>query len=178
MDISLKGKTAVVCGSSQGIGLAVAQELAGLGATCILLARNEKTLKGAVAQLPAAHQQQHGYRVADFSEPEQVGKAANEISRETSVHILVNNTGGPAAGPIIEADEKSFLAAFSQHIVCNQLLVKAFFPAEGIFPGDEIGGLWKDHQYRFDLCENTAPESRRFQYHSRSRRFLGPEHGQ
>ncbi|HRE50786.1 MAG TPA: SDR family oxidoreductase [Flavitalea sp.] len=129
MDISLKGKTAVVCGSSQGIGLAVAQELAGLGATCILLARNEKTLKGAVAQLPAAHQQQHGYRVADFSEPEQVGKAANEISRETSVHILVNNTGGPAAGPIIEADEKSFLAAFSQHIVCNQLLVKAFFPA-------------------------------------------------
>ncbi|MBL7737479.1 MAG: SDR family oxidoreductase [Chitinophagaceae bacterium] len=129
MDISLNGKTAVVCGSSQGIGLAVAQELAGLGATCILLARNEQTLKDALARLPAAHQQRHAYRVADFSQPEQVSMAAEEISRATDVHILVNNTGGPAAGPIIEADENAFLSAFNQHIICNQLLVKAFFPA-------------------------------------------------
>src|SRR5690606_35632640 len=101
----------------------------GLGATCVLLARNEETLRDVVARLPVPHQQQHAYRAADFSRPEQVAEAAEKISRQTNVHILVNNTGGPAAGPIIEADESSFLVAFNQHVVCNQLLVKAFFPA-------------------------------------------------
>jgi 3-oxoacyl-[acyl-carrier protein] reductase len=45
-----------------------------------------------------------------------------------TVHVLVNNTGGPAAGPVIEADEEEFVAAFSQHLVCNHILVKAVLP--------------------------------------------------
>ena len=51
MNLSLQGKTAVVCGSTQGIGLASAIELSKLGATCILMARNEESLKEAVKQL-------------------------------------------------------------------------------------------------------------------------------
>ena len=51
MDLSLKNKTALICGSTQGIGLAIARELALLGANCILLARNEDRLKEAVASL-------------------------------------------------------------------------------------------------------------------------------
>ena len=78
MNLSLTGKVAVVCGSSQGIGLATANELALLGATCILLARNENALAAAVAQLPKPAGQAHAFRVADFSKPEEVQRAITD----------------------------------------------------------------------------------------------------
>ncbi len=128
MNISLSGKTAVVCGSTQGIGLACAEELALLGASCILIARNETLLKEAVHKLNADEQQAHTYYVADFSKSEEVRKAINEITLKHTVHILVNNTGGPAPGPIVEADENAFIKAFNQHLGCNQILAKAVIP--------------------------------------------------
>ena len=72
MNLSLEGKYAVVCGSTQGIGLAIAEELALLGASCTLLARNEEALKAAVHSLDNSLRQQHGYLVADFSKPEEL----------------------------------------------------------------------------------------------------------
>ena len=42
------------------------------------------------------------------------------------VHILVNNSGGPNPGPASEADPESFLGAFKQHLICNQLLMQTF----------------------------------------------------
>lgn len=129
MNTSLQGKTAVIGGSTQGIGLAIAQELAALGATCILLARNEQALQAVSAALPAPYQQLHNYKVADFTHPEQVRQAITAIVAATPVHILINNTGGPPPGPITEATEEAFLAAFNQHIICNQVLVKAVIPS-------------------------------------------------
>jgi 3-oxoacyl-[acyl-carrier protein] reductase len=129
MNTSLKGKTAVIGGSTQGIGLAIAQELASLGATCILLARNEQTLQRVVAALPSPHQQVHSYKTADFSQPQQVREAITAIVADNPVQILINNTGGPPPGPITEASEEAFLAAFNQHLVCNHILVKAVTPA-------------------------------------------------
>ena len=129
MNTSLQGKTAVIGGSTQGIGLAIAQELATMGATCILLARNEQALQRVTAALPTPHGQQHQFKVADFTHPEQVRQAINAIIAATPVHILVNNTGGPPPGPITEATEEAFLAAFNQHIICNQVLVQAVIPA-------------------------------------------------
>lgn len=128
MNISLQGKTAVIGGSTQGIGLAIAQELASLGATCILLARNEQSLQTVLATLPVPHQQKHSYKVADFAHPEQVREVISAIVAATPVHILINNTGGPPPGPITEAAEEAFLAAFNQHIICNHILVKAVMP--------------------------------------------------
>jgi len=128
MDISLKHKYALVCGSSQGIGLAVAEELASLGATCILLARNAERLQKAVDELPTPNQQTHAYEVADFSNPEAVRIAAKKIVKRFSVTILINNTGGPAAGPIVGAPILDLEQAFQQHVVCNQLLVDAVLP--------------------------------------------------
>jgi len=124
MDLSLIEKTAVVCGSSQGIGLAIAEELALLGANCILLSRNESTLRAVIQKLHRATNQLHDYKVADFSKPEQVKQAIQEIVNLHTVHILINNTGGPAPGPIIDAREDDFIAAFNQHLICNQILVK------------------------------------------------------
>src|SRR5207302_8656466 len=101
MNLSLEGKLAVVCGSTQGIGLAIAEELALLGANCILMARNEETLKDAVSKLDISNRQLHEYRVADFSKPDQVRNEIDEIVSAQTVHVLVNNTCGPPAGPIL-----------------------------------------------------------------------------
>jgi 3-oxoacyl-[acyl-carrier protein] reductase len=134
MQLSLKGKTAVVCGSTQGIGLAIAEELAQLGAKCILLARNEEALKVAVQELEQLSTAGHSYAVADFAKVEEVKAAIGKIAAQQTIHILINNTGGPAAGPIIDADPNAFVAAFNQHLVNNHNLVQAMVPgmkAEG-----------------------------------------------
>ena len=96
MILSLKEKNAVICGSTQGIGLAVAKELALLGANCILLARNESSLQQAVSLLDVSQGQQHEYAVADFSNSQEVKTAIEKIVRSKTIHILINNTGGPA----------------------------------------------------------------------------------
>jgi 3-oxoacyl-[acyl-carrier protein] reductase len=128
MNLSLEGKTAVVCGSTQGIGLATAEELALLGANCILLSRNETSLQEAVQKLDTGNRQLHSYKVADFSKPENVRIVINAIVAAQPVHILINNTGGPPPGPVIEAGEDAFTAAVNQHLICNHILVKAVVP--------------------------------------------------
>src|SRR5947207_15560144 len=100
MNLSLEGKNAIICGSTQGIGLAIAEELAILGANCTLVARNEEALKQAITNLDIALRQQHNYLVADFSIPEEVKKVIEECLQDHVVHILINNTGRPAAGII------------------------------------------------------------------------------
>ena len=129
MDLSLTGKEALICGSTQGIGLAIAKELALLGANCTLVARNETALKEAVGQLEKKSGQEHRYRVADFQYPEQVKEMIAAHTLEHPVHILINNTGGPAPGPITEATADQFMQAFQQHIICNQYLTQAVLPS-------------------------------------------------
>jgi len=129
MNLSLEGKYAIICGSTQGIGLAIAEELALLGANCTLVARNEEALKTAVHSLDIALRQQHGYLIADFSKPDELKKVIEEHTAKTPVHILINNTGGPAGGPITEATEDAFLNTFNQHLICNHIMVKACIPS-------------------------------------------------
>ena len=129
MNLSLEGKNAVICGSTQGIGLAIAEELALLGANCTLLARNEEALKEAVQLLDIALRQKHGYLVADFSKPEEVREIIAGHTKNTAVHILVNNTGGPPGGQITEATEEAFINTFNQHLICNHILAKACIPS-------------------------------------------------
>ena len=126
MNLDVKNKRALIGGSTQGIGKAVAIELALLGANITLLARNEEALKKTKAELNTDKGQQHSYIVADFSNPEEVRKNVNHyIQRQGAVNILVNNTGGPPAGPISSAQTDEFLSAFNNHLVCNQILAQA-----------------------------------------------------
>jgi len=129
MELSLAGKTALVCGASQGIGKAIAQELSGLGARCILLARNESALKETVASLSIQQKQDHLFYSVDFQNLEELKKTAEKISIEFEIDILINNTGGPAPGPIADADPAAFVTAFQQHLVCNQILAQAVVPS-------------------------------------------------
>jgi 3-oxoacyl-[acyl-carrier protein] reductase len=128
MELSLIGKHALVGGSTQGIGLAIAQELASLGATCTLIARNETSLQTAISTLEVAAQQQHNYLVADYSDYHQVQRVVLEYVAKQPIHILINNSGGPAAGPIVQAETDAFLQAFQQHLICNQLLTQSVIP--------------------------------------------------
>lgn len=123
--LDLTGKTALVAGSTQGIGFAAASELAILGATCVLIARNEEALKAAIAKLDTSKGQKHSYLVADFSQPEQVRAAINAFVQENTIHILVNNSGGPPAGLASDSTVAQFEAAFNQHLVCNHILATA-----------------------------------------------------
>ena len=128
MNLSLSGKRAIIGGSTQGIGLAIARELALQGASCTLLARNEASLKEAVASLDAGAGQQHDYRMADFHQSEQLKAIIETYVKDHDVHILINNSGGPASGPITDAETTAFLQAFNQHLICNHILVQAIVP--------------------------------------------------
>jgi 3-oxoacyl-[acyl-carrier protein] reductase len=129
MNLDLSGKRALVCGASQGIGRAAALELATLGAGVTVFGRNQESLDRVRRELSVTAKQTHEVLVADFTRPDEVKTAAQDhIAKTGPVHILINNTGGPPPGPAHAADVSAFLAAFQQHLVCNQLLVQTLLP--------------------------------------------------
>jgi 3-oxoacyl-[acyl-carrier protein] reductase len=129
MNLDLTGKNALVCGSTQGLGWATAVELALLGASVTLLARNPEKLRIRLGELPRPQNQTHGYVVADFADPAQVRAAVGEaLAAVDTLHILVNNTGGPAGGPVFDAAPEAFSTAFAAHLLNNHALVQAVVP--------------------------------------------------
>ena len=128
MNLDLKDKTALVCGSTQGLGFASAAELALLGCRVILMARNEEKLKEAVKRLNCSAGQLHEYLVADFTDTQAVKTAIDLFIKSNTIHILVNNTGGPAGGTALSASSGDFLAAFNNHLINNHNLAQAVVP--------------------------------------------------
>jgi len=128
LSMDLTGKTALVAGSTQGIGLASAQALASLGANCVLISRDEAKLREATSILNAGAGQKHAYLVADFQQPQQVQEVVSAYLQNNTIDILVNNSGGPAAGPVADAQPEQFLQAFQQHLICNHILTTLVAP--------------------------------------------------
>jgi 3-oxoacyl-[acyl-carrier protein] reductase len=129
MNLNLTGKYALVGGSTQGIGKAAAIELALLGAHVILLARDETKLRYVVKELDHTQGQQHHYICADFSDPGALQQRVQDYLKNNSpIHILINNTGGPPAGPVLSAKAEEFVSAFSNHLICNHLLAQTLIP--------------------------------------------------
>jgi len=129
MNTDLTNRRAIVCGGTQGIGLAVAHELAGSGASITLIARNETSLKSVIEALPKNGFQKHDFIVADFTTPDILRSQVTEwLKSDRVAHILVNNTGGPSGGPITEAKLEEFQNTFTQHLLCNHILAQAFIP--------------------------------------------------
>ncbi|MCS7028158.1 MAG: SDR family oxidoreductase [Bacteroidia bacterium] len=126
--LDLGGKTALVCGATQGIGSATAFLLSSLGANIVLMARNEVKLKQKLSELCQSNTQHHEYLVADFTNPEQVRTVIQEYTQSKIIHIVVNNTGGPPAGEIENAAIEDFRVAFEQHLICNHIIAQAVLP--------------------------------------------------
>jgi len=122
MDINLKNKNAIVCGSTQGIGEASAIALSKLGASITLIARNESKLLDVLNDLDKSQGQTHSFIAIDFRDSDKLKEEVNLLT--SNYHILVNNTGGPAAGPITDANIESFEGAFKMHLINNQILVQ------------------------------------------------------
>ncbi|MFC3549597.1 SDR family oxidoreductase [Lysobacter cavernae] len=135
MDLDLTGKHALVCGASQGIGLATAQALAELGADVTLLARREERLRELATQLPRPQSgQAHGWIAVDSNDTDTLRSKADALVAAKPVHILVNNSGGPPPGTVHGADIAAFEAAYRQHLIANHVL------AEAVIPGMERDG--------------------------------------
>ena len=145
MNLSLEGRNAIVCGSSQGIGFAIAEELAIMGANCILLARNEENLKLALLKLDISIRQSHSYHAIDFNDQNATSLLIQKIVAQQNIHILINNSGGPLAGPIVDATEDQFIQAFNQHLITNHILTRAV-----------MDGMKKEHYGRIINIISTS----------------------
>lgn len=127
--MTLSKRTALVCGSTQGIGFSVAAQLAKNGFNVILMARNKDKLTAALARLDVSKGQQHHILVADFSDPNILKTVIDTfIQNGKSIHVLVNNTGGPKGGLIKDAAPEEFIQTFNQHLICNHILMQAVVP--------------------------------------------------
>jgi len=126
MNLSLSGRRAIVCGSTSGIGRACAQLLAERGASVVLAARDEEKLISTVNSLDG---DDHSYICADFNDPENLRlKTIDHINKTGVIHILMNNSGGPPGGPLIEANPDEFEIAFKRHVISSHILTQAVVP--------------------------------------------------
>ena len=128
MNLDLTGKHALVCGASQGIGLAAAIELARLGASVTLLARSRDALAAALAALPRSGEQTHGFVGADMNDHTALRAAVDGLAAKRPVQVLVNNSGGPPGGPAHAAALDDFRIAFNQHLMAAQIVLQAVLP--------------------------------------------------
>ncbi len=127
IDFTLTGRHAVVCGSTQGIGRAIAEAFADAGATVCLVGRNEDALARIRESLPTDGGREHRTMCVDFTDLDAVRRAADGYAAsQPPVHVLVNNTGGPAAGFAIDADPSDFEKAFRMHLGTAQCFTQAF----------------------------------------------------
>ena len=112
MKIDLSGKKALIGGSSKGIGLGIAKQLAESGASVCIMARNETKLKEIILKLPSSENQNHDYLVVDFSNFDRFKIIIEEYVDNNRIDILINNTQGPPAGNSLSKDIESYQEAF------------------------------------------------------------------
>ena len=112
MDITLKGKKALVGGATAGIGWAVAKQLAKSGAEITLVARNEDKLKNLVAELNTSSGQTHYFLAVDYGDFPAYSKKIRDFFSQKTIDILVNNTQGPSSGGALEKNVEDYQEAF------------------------------------------------------------------
>jgi 3-oxoacyl-[acyl-carrier protein] reductase len=106
MDLGLEGRTAIVCGASQGIGLAVAEALAAEGANVAMFARRREVLEREAERIGGLPVR------GDVTNPQDCERLVRRtVEAFGGVDILVNNSGGPPRGPTLEFDEEALEAA-------------------------------------------------------------------
>ena len=130
MDLYLKGKTAVITGASQGLGRAMARELALEGVKVLAVARNKTLLDGLIEEVTTAGGTPPIHLIQDFvatNGPENIAACALEALGH--VDILINNAGRSRPLDIIGADDEwqqALTLDFDRHRQLTQLLLPQF----------------------------------------------------
>ncbi|WP_433666489.1 SDR family NAD(P)-dependent oxidoreductase [Nocardia sp. CA-136227] len=124
MNIDLTGKTALVTGSTQGIGLAIAAGLARSGARVAVNGRTADRVESAVAELRITGADAHGV-TADVATAEGVDRLLNELP---AVDILVNNLGIFGAVPAREITDAQWRAYFEVNVLAAARLIRTYLP--------------------------------------------------
>lgn len=125
MTLDLTGKTALVCGASRGIGRASAQALAAAGCRIVLLSRDPDSLETVRASLPGS---MHQCVVADLCDRDALRPLIGAQLEHGPIHILLNNSGGPAPGPLSTAPESALQRTFEQHVLAAHALAGWLLP--------------------------------------------------
>lgn len=128
MNFDLTNKHALVCGASKGIGKAAAIALSQIGANVTLVARSADVLSNVIDELEDNGDQKHNYLVADFNNPIELKKRVHALTFQHPYQILINNTGGPKSGSILDAQSTAFEDAFKMHLIANHTLAKLLIP--------------------------------------------------
>lgn len=127
IELNLAGRWALVGGASQGIGQATARVLAECGAHVILMARRQDVLEATRATLPDPSG--HRTLALDLERTEDVSLHVNRMVNEVGpISIWVNNTGGPKAGPLVDASADELERAFRGHVMSSQVILRALLP--------------------------------------------------
>jgi len=125
MDLGIKNRRAIVCASSQGLGLACATSLAREGCVIFINGRDESRLAQAVAQIEAATGVRATPVAADINtEP---GRA-RLVAACPEADILVNNNAGPPPGELADWDHAAWLSALEANMLAPILLIRALLP--------------------------------------------------
>ncbi|MFT6674670.1 MAG: 3-oxoacyl-[acyl-carrier protein] reductase [Sulfitobacter sp.] len=125
MDLGIKGKKALVCASSKGLGLGCAEALAAAGVNLVMNARGAEALEASAERL----RQEYGVEIttvaADVSTAE---GQAQVIAAAGDADILVNNAGGPPPGMWHDWDRDDFIKALDANMLAPIALIKALMP--------------------------------------------------
>ncbi|MEP5155055.1 SDR family oxidoreductase [Planktotalea sp.] len=111
MDLGLKGKTALIMGGSQGLGLAIAERLAAEGADLILSSRRAETLEEVAASLRAEHGVTVRTNALDLTDTAAVTEFCARVRDEYKPDILLNNAGGPPPSPALGVSQETWAAS-------------------------------------------------------------------
>ena len=125
MDLGIKGKRALVCASSKGLGLGCAESLAAAGVDLVMNARGDAALQASAEAIRAAHGVSVTAVAADITSEEGRAKV---LAAAGDIDILVNNAGGPPPGMWSDWERDDFIAALDANMLTPIALMKALMP--------------------------------------------------
>ncbi|MEN6323237.1 MAG: SDR family oxidoreductase [Proteiniphilum sp.] len=128
MNFNLRGKTAIIGGSSKGLGKACAVALAREGVNIVLCARNEVTLKETRREIETLGVQTLALTVDMTSADDNVRIVRETVARFGGVDILVNNSGGPKPGTFHEISEEDMDNAYHAVLKYNIRMINLCLP--------------------------------------------------
>ncbi|WP_312108522.1 SDR family oxidoreductase [Brevibacillus reuszeri] len=129
MDLQLQGKTAIVLASSKGLGKATAFCLAQEGANVTICGRDEEALASVRTEIEQATGRAPLAVKIDVTKEEDIKRVVEEtVNHFGTVHILINNSGGPAVGKFDQLTDEQWISAFQLNLLSYVRAIRAVLP--------------------------------------------------